>query len=274
MGDETLLNRPSIAIVGSRDASDYGKKYAALFSNSIANSNVTVVSGLALGIDSIAHQYAMEKKGKTIAVIASGFFHIYPKENISLYQSILEKGGCIITEYSPETKPSMQAFPIRNRIIAGLSMAVLVIEAKYRSGSSITANYALEQKKEVFCLPHSLEDKNGIGCNRLLRKGAKIITKASELKEYLKIDIKDTMLPKQKLSKEEIINKKSTLQSTKVEKEYDPIYQLLLQQKSMTNNEIAQRLAWPISHVNQMLTMMEIKEYIKAIPGNEFQIKE
>ena len=285
VGDATLLNKQSIAIVGSRDASEYGKKYTALFSSSISNSNIAVVSGLALGIDAVAHKYAMEKQGKTIAVIASGFEHIYPKENIPLYQAILKNGGCIVSEYPPETKLNMQAFPIRNRIIAGLSMAVIVIEAKYRSGSSITAKYALEQKKEAFCLPHSIEDKNGIGCNNLIKRGAKLITKASELNKYLGTNIKDTnieeiftenrvitqnIIENQRSSKPKV--KKDKIETKKIEKEYQPIYNLLLK-KSMTNNEIAQKLEWPISQVNQILTMMEIKDYITSIVANEFKIK-
>ncbi len=265
MGDANLLNKQSIAIVGSRDASEYGKKYAALFSNSIAHSNIAVVSGLAVGIDSIAHQNAMKEKGKTIAAIASGFSHMYPKENIPLYQAILKNGGCIVSEYPPETKPNMQAFPMRNRIIAGLSMAVIVIEAKHRSGSSITARHALQQKKQVFCLPHSIEDKNGVGCNRLLKNGAKIITKASELQNYLSITIKDTNPFKE--------STQSFLPITSVEQDYQPIYQVLLN-GPMDNNQLAQTLKCSISHVNQMLTIMELKGYIEAIPGNEFQIKQ
>ncbi len=281
VGDATLLNKQSIAIVGSRDASEYGKKYTALFSSSIANSNIAVVSGLALGIDTTAHKYAIEKQGKTIAVIASGFKHIYPKENIPLYQAILKNGGCIVSEYPPETKIDMKFFPTRNRIIAGLSMAVIVIEAKYRSGSSITAKYALEQKKEAFCLPHSIEDKNGVGCNNLMKKGAKPITKASELNKYLGTNIKDTnieeIFTEDRITSHNIIESKmlskSKVKKDKIEKEYQPIYNLLLK-KSMTNNEIAQKLEMPISQVNQVLTMMEIKNYITSMAGNEFKIKE
>ncbi len=285
IGDATLLNKQSIAIVGSRKASEYGKKYTALFSNNIANSNIAVVSGLALGIDSMAHKYSMEEQGKTIAVIASGFEHIYPNENIPLYQEIIKNGGCIVSEYPPETKIDMKLFPKRNRIIAGLSMAVIVIEAKYRSGSSITAKYALEQKKQVFCLPHSIEDKNGVGCNNLIKKGAKLIAKASELNKYLGTKIEDSnieeVLTEGRITSPNIIKnqislkpkvKKEKIQTT-IEKEYQPIYNLLLK-KVMTNNEIAKKLEWPISQVNQMLTMMEIKGYITSMAGNEFKIKE
>lgn len=279
-----MLNKPSIAIVGSRKASNYGKKYAALFSNSISGSNIAVVSGLAVGIDSVAHQYAMQENGKTIAVLGSGFSHIFPEENFLLFEQILENGGCIISEYPPETKPNSQTFPVRNRIIAGLSIAVLVIEAKYRSGSSITAKYALEEGKPVFCLPHSIEDPYGVGCNRLLKKGAKLLTKASELGEYLHIKVEDKNkqepinternLKRQKIQNQEqtCIKTKTIVTKRKVEKEYEPIYHLLLSQ-SMSSNEIAKNLQRPISYINQMLTIMEIKGYIQAIPGNEFVIK-
>ncbi len=262
MGNSALLNKPSIAIVGSRKASDYGKKYTALFANRIACSNICVVSGLALGIDKVAHKSAMQEEGKTIAVIASGFSHIFPQENIPLFHQILENGGCIVSEYPPNTKPIGKAFPIRNRIIAGLSMAVLVMEAAYRSGSSITAKYALEQKKEVFCIPHALEDKQGVGCNRLLKQGAKIITDVTELEDYIGIPI-------QKNSK----NNTENLLAEELEKEYQPIYKLLTE-RAHSSNELAKKLQWPISRVNQVLTIMEMKGYIEALPANEFQRKE
>lgn len=258
-------------MVGSRDASDYGKKYTALFSNSIASSNITVVSGLAVGIDSIAHQNAMKEKGKTMAVIGSGFSHIFPEENFLLFEQILENGGCILSEYPPETKPNMQAFPIRNRIIAGLSMAVIVIEAKHRSGSGITARYALEEGKEVFCIPHSIEDKRGAGCHHLIQKGAKLITKPSQIGEYLGITIEE----KNKMNRDGNLKKQSLEQAyikTKIEKEYEPIYHLLLCHP-MTSNEIARKLQWPISSIHQRLTIMEMKGYITAMPGNEFVVK-
>ena len=146
-------------------------------------------------------------------------------------------------------------------------MAVIVIEAKYRSGSTITARYALEQGKEVFCLPHRLEDKYGVGCNRLIQKGAKLITKVSELEKYLEISIEKRNI-ENNMKKPNI-----TLPNGTIEQEYRPIYEMLLQHP-MSSNELALRLKWPISSINQTLTIMEIKGYIQALPGNEFQIKE
>lgn len=269
-GNIELLQKPSIAIVGSRDATKYGKKYASQFASSIANSNITIVSGLAMGIDSIAHENSIEKEGKTIAVLGSGFNHIYPRENEELFKKIIEKGGLVISEYPPNTEPDLKVFPFRNRIIAGLSMAVLVVEAKFRSGSSVTARYAFKQGKEVFCLPHTLEDKNGVGTNNLLKVGAKLITKPQEIGEYLNTKIID----------EKNINRKTTeIQNNTIpkvkelEKEYQEIYKILLKGKNNINM-LTQKLNLPISTLNGYLTMMEIKGYIISLPGNEFKIKE
>ena len=200
-GNVELLQNPSIAIVGSRDASEYGKKFTAQFATSIACSNITIVSGMAVGIDSVAHENSIDEIGKTIAVIGSGFNYMFPKENESLFKEIIDKGGLVISEYSPNTKPNLKNFPFRNRIIAGLSMAVLVVEAKFRSGSSVTARYAFKEQKPVFCLPHSLDDINGVGTNNLLKAGAKLITKPQEIGKFLNIKISDVKKVNKKVAK-------------------------------------------------------------------------
>lgn len=208
--------------------------------------------------------------GKTIAVLGSGFNHIYPKENKELFKKIIENEGLIITEYSPETKPNLKTFPFRNRIIAGLSKAVLVVEAKYRSGSGVTARYALKQGKEVFCLPHTLEDKNGVGTNNLLKAGAKLITKPEEIGRYLNTKIiNEKTIDKEVYQKEKSISKKIK----KIEKEYQEIYKILLKGQ-IGVNQLAQKLKLPIATLNGYLTMMEIRGYIVSLPGNEVKIKE
>lgn len=270
VGDVELLHKSSIAIVGSRDASEYGKKYAASFASSMARSNITVVSGLAIGIDSVAHENSMLEEGKTIAVLGSGFNHIYPKENNRLFKEIIENGGLIISEYPPNTIPNLKNFPFRNRIISGLSMAVLVVEAKFRSGSGITARYAFNQGKEVFCLPHMLDDKNGVGTNNLLKSGAKLITKPQEIGKYLDVKIVEGKNINKNLSK---TNKNIKIKSEQLEKEYQGIYKILL--KGQTSIDmLAQKLNLPIATINAYLTIMEIKGYITSLPGNEVKIKE
>lgn len=153
LGDKQNLNSKSIAIVGSRDCSDYGKTMAQAFSYLLVKNNVTVVSGLARGIDSSAHIGALQAKGKTIAVIGTGIDLVYPKENKDLVKKIIENGGTIISEYPLGTKPNKENFPRRNRIVSGLSDGVLIIEAREKSGALITVDYALEQGKNVYVIP-------------------------------------------------------------------------------------------------------------------------
>lgn len=278
-GNIELLQKPSIAIVGSRDASEYGKKFAAQFASSIAHSNITIVSGMAVGIDATAHENSIDEVGKTIAVMGSGFNNIFPKENENLFKEILEKGGLVISEYSPNTKPNLKNFPFRNRIIAGLSMAVLVVEAKFRSGSSITARYAFEQNKKVFCLPHSLEDINGVGTNNLLKAGAALITKPQEIGEFLNIKITDVKKINKKVAnlKKNIVSKIEEVEKIEkieeLEEDYKIIYKALLNGQ-ISVNALSNKLNIPISTLNGYLTIMEIKGYIESLPGNEVKIKE
>ena len=153
MGDYTILNDFGIGIVGTRSASNYGKEITKSLAYGLAKKGVNIISGLAKGIDTCAHQGTLIAKGKTIGVIAGGFDYIYPKENMPLLWNIINSGGAVITEYERDVKPEPQNFPKRNRIISGLSDGVIVTEAPERSGSLITADLALEQGKEVFAVP-------------------------------------------------------------------------------------------------------------------------
>jgi DNA processing protein len=157
LGNVELLNKPGIAIVGSRNASNYGMRVCKYFASGLAKKNIPIISGMAIGIDSIAHKEAIKFNSPTIAVLGTGFNNIFPKENEKLMQEILNTNGLVITEYSPETEYKSSNFPKRNRIISGLSLGVLVIEAAYRSGTSITANYAIEQGKKLFAVPGRLD---------------------------------------------------------------------------------------------------------------------
>ena len=186
-GNLELLKKYSIAIIGSRQASDNGKKLTEKFSSELSNCGITVISGLARGIDTIAHTYSYNQKGKTIAVLGSGFNKIFPPENIDLYKKILEEDGLIVSEYPPNTEADSLKFPERNRIISGLSNGIIVIEAKSRSGTSITAKFAKEQHKPVFVLPHEIDSPHGIGTNRLLKKGAIPITDTADVLDKLKL---------------------------------------------------------------------------------------
>ena len=180
-GDMSNINNESSAIVGSRNCSLYGKKSASFFSYELAKRNVNIVSGLAKGIDAVAHFNAIKAKGKTIAIIGNGMDNIYPKENLKLAEKILENNGLIISEYIIGTKPEKQNFPKRNRIISGLSDAVIVVEANERSGALITANYGIDQGKEVWAIPGNINSYTSIGTNNLIKDGANVLTNISDI---------------------------------------------------------------------------------------------
>ena len=177
----------SIAIIGARRASEYGKTVAFQFAYELSSRGITVVSGMARGIDSCAHTGAIEGKAKTIAVMGSGFKNIYPKENLQLYDRILNN-GCAVTEYMPDCLPYPSNFPMRNRIISGFSKYVLVVEAGEKSGSLTTATLALEQGKDVFAIPGNIFSPNSVGANKLIRDGAKIILNINDILEEFEID--------------------------------------------------------------------------------------
>ncbi len=187
MGDETILDNFGIAIVGSRNASEYGKSITKSLAYSLAKHNVNIISGMAKGIDEEAHKGALMANGKTIAVLGGGFFHIYPKENEGLFHEILRKGGAVITEYEDDVKPLPQNFPRRNRIISGLSQGVVVTEARERSGSLITVDFALNQGKDVFAVPGNIFSKNAKGTNGLIKEGAKLVENVFDILEEFKI---------------------------------------------------------------------------------------
>lgn len=183
LGNKELLKQRSVAIVGSRNATEYGKKVAFKFSKELSEKGINIISGLALGIDTYAHLGTLEQDciGKTIAVLGSGLDIIYPKQNIELAKRIISSGGCIITEYPLGTNPEKLNFPQRNRIISGLAKGVLVVEANEKSGSLITADFALEQGREVFAVPGSIYIPTSVGTNNLIKQGAQLVTSYKDI---------------------------------------------------------------------------------------------
>lgn len=207
IGNVNLLNKKSFGIVGTRRITEYGKKNCIYFTRELVLRGVPIVSGMALGTDTIVHKTTLESFGETIAVLGSGFNHIFPKENVTLCEEIVENGGLVVTEYEPNTKPSKEKFPKRNRIITALSEGILVIEAGYRSGTSITARHAKEQAKLVFALPGKIDSPVGIGVNNLIRKGAILTTNIKDiLIYYSEFNVKPKKIRNQNLNYEKIIN--------------------------------------------------------------------
>lgn len=184
-GNTEILNNDSIAIIGCRNCSTYGKEVAKKMAYELSSSNISIISGMAKGIDSYAHIGALNRNGKTIAVLGSGLDRIYPKENIKLYDEIIENNGAVISEYIIGTNPEKMNFPARNRIISGLSDGVIVVEAKKKSGTLITVDFALEQGKNIYVVPGNITNPNSSGTNELIKQGAKCITNINDvLEEY------------------------------------------------------------------------------------------
>lgn len=180
-GDKKLLHTNTIAMIGCRECSNYGKEVSIKFSYELAKNGITIISGMAKGIDSYSHIGCINAGGKTIAVLGSGLDIIYPKENCLLYDEILSAKGLILSEYVIGTKPSKLNFPARNRIISGLSNGVIVVEAKGKSGTLNTVDFALEQGKDVFVVPGNITSTNSTGTNELIKQGASCVTGVEDI---------------------------------------------------------------------------------------------
>jgi DNA processing protein len=181
-GDLSLTTKKTLGVIGMRNNTYYGKKATEYFVNELAKRNYVIVSGLAYGIDSIAHKQCIESNGQTIAVLGCGIDYCYPKENRDIYQ-IIKQGHLLISEYPFHTPPRKWQFPSRNRLIAGFSLGVLVTEARLKSGTMITVGYALEQGKEVMCVPEKYDESDG--CNSLIQQGAKLVKNIEDIVELI-----------------------------------------------------------------------------------------
>ncbi len=186
LGDPAVLNRPGIAVVGTRRAGKYGLRQAERISAGLVRTGLSVVSGLAYGIDAAAHRSAVESGGVTVAVLGSGIDIIYPPAHRSLALEIVRSGGAVISEFPPGTRPEAGNFPVRNRVVSGMTMGTLVVESGEKGGSMITAGSALAQNREVFAVPHEAETKTGQGGNRMIQQGwAKLVMEADDILEEL-----------------------------------------------------------------------------------------
>jgi DNA processing protein len=252
-GSLDIKNKPILAVVGTRHCSNYGKQVTVEFVSKLTEAGFVIVSGLAKGVDTLAHRTALEKNGLTIAVLGSGIDrkNLYPKVNLGLAQEIVKKGGAIISEYPPGTRALYYHFPERNRIIAGLSLGVLVVEAKEKSGALITANHAFSQTKPVFAVPGSIYNPTSSGCHLLIKKGAKIVTSPHDILKYFGISYTKTRMPEGQTKEEEIILN-------------------LLEKKALHIDEIIQLSKIDPVKVIRVLTKLEIEGKVKNLGGNIF----
>ncbi len=256
-GNLEQKDRLAIAIVGTRRCSYYGRKTADALSYELTNRGFTVVSGMARGIDTASHKAALKAGGRTIAVLGSGLMRIYPRENGELATKI-SKSAAVISEFPLLTAPERRNFPRRNRIISGLSLGVVVIEAPNRSGALITADFALEQGREVFALPGNIDQPTSSGTLRLIKQGAKLVTGADDVIEELGSLI--TLLPKKKEAK----GKKVI--SDNLQGEEKDLYHLLTNSPRHID-EITENSGLSASTTAGLLMKLELKGLVKQLPG-------
>lgn len=253
-GDITLLNTKSVAVVGTRFPTAYGRFVTEKFAKTLAENNLTIISGLASGVDKIAHEQALKCGGKTVAVLGGGFDNMYPAMNTNLSEEIAEK-GLLISEYRPNVFPTSYTFPFRNRIIAGLSEGVLITEAGEKSGALHTKNYALEYGREVFVVPGNINNIKCIGTNRIIKsmQGA-CVTEPEDILIKLGIDAKAKQV--------------ETVQTNMTEK----LILTALEDGEQTLENLQDITKLETKTLNSCLTMLQIRGLIRKLPGNIYSI--
>ena len=246
----------AIAVIGTRKSSAYGREVTHQLTEELVRNKITIVSGLARGIDSIAHNTAVETKGRTLAVLAHGLDSIYPPENTKLAHSIVEQGA-LISEYPIGTRARRENFPRRNRIMSGLSLGILIVESGDKGGPIITANWALEQNREVFAVPGSILSHVSQGTNRLIQDGAKLVQNVQDILEELNL----TMIPRQ-LEMRELIPADDTESLLLRQLAHEPVH----------IDEVCRQLHLPIATVSSTLAMMELKGMVRQLGGMNYII--
>lgn len=263
-GDPAALAEPGISIVGSRAASSYGLQMAENLAGQLAAQEITVISGLAMGIDSAAHRGALKSAGRTVGVLGCGLDLVYPPENRALFEAIPARGA-LVSEYPLGTKPDGFRFPARNRIISGLSRGVVVVEATMKSGSLITADLALEQGREVFAVPGRADSLKSAGCHHLLQQGAKLVISAADI-----IGEFGTLRPRPAAAGEASESAPPQLEALSAE---ERLVMTGLEIYPRTIDEVINACDLPVERVNELLLLLEIKGYCEVLPGRQYQLK-
>lgn len=247
----------NLAVVGTRKFSPYGKQVTIDLVSELALQGITIVSGLALGIDGIAHETALQNGGRTIAILGTGINrqHVYPAQHCRLADNIVLGGGAVISEYPPGTLPSRFTFPRRNRIIAGLSLGTLVVEAPAESGALITSQYALDNNREVFAIPQNITANNSLGPNNLLKNGAHLVTTANDILEILNLQEIKSYISSQKIIPESPIEEKILENLSR-----EPIH----------IDELTKKCSLDSAQINATLTMMEMKGKVRNLGAMQY----
>lgn len=275
LGQVEILQLPQLAIVGSRNPTHAGKDIAHDFAAHLTNMGMTITSGMALGIDAAAHQGALDSMqmgntghGFTVAVTGTGLDRVYPAKNREIAHKIAEN-GVLVSEYAPGTPPLPGNFPRRNRIISGLSMGVLVVEAALQSGSLITARQAIDQDREVFAVPGSIHHPLAKGCHALIREGAKLVETADHILEELKgfaVMIGESSVESQKSAVKEEMEQNSSLN---VDEEYQQVLKCVDFEPTSVD-KVVERSGLTADAVCSMLLVLELQGYVTALSGGYY----
>ncbi len=244
----------AVAVVGTRGATVYGKEAARQIAGGLARNGLTIVSGLARGIDSEAHRAALDAGGRTIAVLGSGVDIIYPAESRRLAQTVVERGA-MVSEYAMGTQPEAGNFPPRNRIISGLSLGVVIVEAGERSGALITADFALEQGREVFAVPGNIFRKKSMGANKLIQQGAKPVLSVEDILEELNLTM---------------VSQQAEVRAIVPENETEAALLEYITADPVHVDEIGQKSGLPIAQVSSTLALMELKGMVRQVGGMSY----
>ena len=267
------LDRPSIAMVGSRRCSTYGQNAALMLSRELAQRGVTIISGLARGIDAASHRGALGAGGKTVAVMGTGLDQIYPRDHKKLSEEILAGGGAIVTQFPLGTPPVSENFPYRNRVISGLSLGVVVVEAAENSGSLITARLAMEQNREVFAVPGNITSRNSFGTNYLIKgSGAKLVQQWQDVASELPPEIAAQLLPppsKKSKKKGDLVGQLQLSPPDLTEQE-SVVFKLMSADDPAHIDALAEATKLSITELTSALLTLEMRELIRALPGKCF----
>jgi DNA processing protein len=266
------LEGPCVAMVGSRRCSTYGQNAALMLSRELAQRGVTIISGMARGIDAAAHRGALEGGGKTVAVMGTGLDQFYPRDHSKLALEILKSGGALVTQFPLSTPPVSENFPYRNRVISGLSLGVVVVEAAENSGSLITARLAMEQNREVFAVPGNITSRNSFGTNYLIKgAGAKLVQQWQDVASELPAEIAAQLLPppSRKQKKGEVVAQLQ-LAPADLSAHERAIFKLLSTDTPQQIDALAESTKLSITQLTSALLALEMRELIRALPGKCF----
>lgn len=272
---QACLEQPCVGVIGSRNCSTYGKNSSEMLSRELAARGITIVSGLARGIDTSAHRGAIEAKGRTIGVLGTGLDSIYPKENTRLAEEILDKGGALFTQFPLGTPPLKDNFPYRNRIISGLSLGVLIVEASERSGSLITARLAMEQNREVMAVPGNITSGNSFGTNYLIKAGAKLVQQWQDVVAELPSEIAAAILPPKiedvrTGSGSDRVNGSAPSDLSDHER---AIWPLLPVDDSIHIDVLLEESGLSFGDLNAALVGLDLRDLIRVLPGKNYARK-